>query len=709
MKLLLIYISCFLFINSLIFSKDNEPLYYLGIGAAYQYNSHLAGFTQLPGIPNCCPEFQTGNGSGFNLGLLFEIPFNEKIYFGAKINYSSLSAELLRYDKNIGNTSILFNGIESVEPVTVNHIIKSYIDMISLEPYVRYYFIHGLSGLIGFQTGYLTTGKFEQWEKITNPSDVIFLNEMSAVRNRTPIQSIPDLKRFQLFLMLGLGYDLQVGINTYLTPEIKFFQPLLNISSVNWKVAPIQLGMTLRYPIYPTIEKINYFDTTYYRDTATIVKMGIEKESLTLVNKTTEIKREETGNKNYNHINIYETYSKEIPKTALMATSIEATGISSDGERTPNPTLIIEENEMEESFPLLPHVFFKKGNSNLEKTDMILLTKEQAGKFTEDSLPWRTLDIYSQLLNIIGSRAKKSGETLTIIGCNNGMDIDNNLSLSESRALAVKEYLVNIWEIPINKINIQKQGLPDNPGNINIDDGQKENQRAEIKSSNFELLRPVLLKDILKTSNPPLVEIYPKIQTEAPLRHYEIIIQQQDKTIRKFEGDSLPDKLIWEVQQGVMPQLESPVNIIFNAEDIYGNHSLADTRLMIKQLTIKKKRYLLKDDKRIEKFSLIVFDYDKSEIKPHHKRILDNIKSKINLNSLVTIAGYADRTGDFDYNRDLAKRRCDEVQKYLHVPENNLKLKPMGSEELLYENNIPQGRSYCRTVIITIETPVEKK
>jgi hypothetical protein len=30
----------------------------------------------------------------------------------------------------------------------------------------------------------------------------------------------------------------------------------------------------------------------------------------------------------------------------------------------------------------------------------------------------------------------------------------------------------------------------------------------------------------------------------------------------------------------------------------------------------------------------------------------------------------------------------------------------VGSDRLIYDNNIPQGRGYCRTVQITIETPV---
>src|SRR4051794_24787393 len=34
------------------------------------FNHHLADFRALPGVPNCCPQFQSGNGVGASFGLL---------------------------------------------------------------------------------------------------------------------------------------------------------------------------------------------------------------------------------------------------------------------------------------------------------------------------------------------------------------------------------------------------------------------------------------------------------------------------------------------------------------------------------------------------------------------------------------------------------------------------------------------------------------
>lgn len=104
---------------------------------------------------------------------------------------------------------------------------------------------------------------------------------------------------------------------------------------------------------------------------------------------------------------------------------------------------------------------------------------------------------------------------------------------------------------------------------------------------------------------------------------------------------------------------------------------------------------------------MILFDYDKADIKGVNRTIVDEIRGKIEPNSKVTIIGYADRTGEPTYNRELAARRTAEVQRLLRVNPENLTIKNIGSDILLYDNNTPQGRSYCRTVQIIVETPVK--
>ena len=48
----------------------------------------------------------------------------------------------------------------------------------------------------------------------------------------------------------------------------------------------------------------------------------------------------------------------------------------------------------------------------------------------------------------------------------------------------------------------------------------------------------------------------------------------------------------------------------------------------------------------IERFSLILFDFDRDDLNASNRRIADFIKARISPGSIVTITGYTDRIGD---------------------------------------------------------------
>jgi len=114
----------------------------------------------------------------------------------------------------------------------------------------------------------------------------------------------------------------------------------------------------------------------------------------------------------------------------------------------------------------------------------------------------------------------------------------------------------------------------------------------------------------------------------------------------------------------------------------------------------------LKNDTIIQRYSLILFDYDKADLTNHQIRVLNDIKKEIKENSKVFISAYADRTGEKGYNKELAKRRGEETRKRLFVQGTEYYINPIGSDVLIYDNDTPWGRSYCRTVKIEIVTNI---
>lgn len=710
-SLSIIILLSFQALSAQLSTQEKDPLYFIGGYGAYSYNMHFAEFRALPNVPCCGDNFEDGSGSGWAAGLLFEIPLRKTVLLGFRAGIISHNGTLEKSEM-IGNSlnTETFETIGGGNPavdVYSKNTIDSRLMSIGIDPYVSFKFFDQINSYIGFRLGYFINGSFDQIEKITRPNNVTFKGG-SLTRNERNNEEIPEFNPLQIWGMFGLGYDLPIGRKTYLTPEIRYYLPFMDLTDVYWKTASLQFGLSLRYPIMAD-DRVYVKDTIFNRDTTVVPLAGISNEKIVLMDVKRETIELQDGNLVTQRTLIKERYRREIPDKKLLTASLIAEAIAADGSRKKNPMVIIEEIETVEQFPLLPQVFFQAGSSDLTKTGLRLLSKSDVGKFSETELPWKTLDLYEDLVNIIGLRLKQNPSArITITGANNATGVEaGNLELSEKRAVAVKNYLVDIWGIEPARIAIEKRGLPEMPSSQATTDGIEENSRSEISSTDFAIIKPVVLKDIRRKANPPVVEIIPEVNAEAGLESWIIDINQGSQRIRQFSGDDKLRTINWEIEEEPIPSTESAIAISLAAKDKIGQSAVANQNLVLEQLTIRKKRDEIKDDKIIEKYSLILFDFDKAEIKPNHIRTLNEIKQQIKPNSKVTISGYADRIGDRDYNRELSRRRIENTQKILQVPSANLTTKPIGNDVLLYDNSSPQGRAYSRTVQILIETPVK--
>lgn len=699
------------------YSQNEQPLFYIGGYGGLNYNMHSAEFTSLEGYYTCCPSFSSGNGLGFTFGGLFQYPLNndQSLMLNIRLGYSKLSGEILENDI-IGNTEVRqttppYETIELIK-AEVEHSVTGNISLLALEPSVSYYIYNGFHVTGGASIGFMINPTFDQYEMLVSPNNVVFSEEGTLKRNIVEGDELPDAKSLQIHAIVGLGYDIPIARKTYVTPEVKYYHPFMDITSRDWKISTFYAGISIKTPIFPPKEKPIIKENIFNRDTVEKVVAGITNPRIIKTYEDTKREKEEIANAIIDRTIITETYEKQIPKEIEFSTDLEVTGISSDGKRRKNPVIIIEEIETEEMFPLLPYIFFDEGKASLSNTGLNLfedVNNNNISNFNEDKLPWNTLDIYSKLLDIVGLRMKNNPNTkITLTGCNNNIGVEeNNLDLSRQRAENVKDYLVTTWKINPNRISTEARNLPEEAANNEKIDGQAENRRVEISSNNHNILAPIKLKEIIKTVNPPHVEIEPKAIASEGLQDYNISIIQGDSLIRKYSGNRMPEKIIWKVDEEPMPKLETPIDIEFSATDSTGKTKDHQESLVIKQLTINKKRVELKEDNMVEKFSLIVFDFNKANITEKQKKTLNYIKSRIQPDSKVTIAGYTDRTGETEYNRDLAKRRAENAMTLLGLDPSRVTIKAVGKDYLLYDNDSPQGRNYSRTVQIIIETPIK--
>lgn len=703
------------------YSKDDGRRVYNSYGffTGLNYNMYSSDFSTLPGIPCCSPLFENANGVGLHIGLLADFQTNnilENSGFDFRLSFDMLDAEY-NVEENAGNAgkdgivNINNPSLPPVNDVIINHNLLVGLSIISLEPTFRYSPVYDLNLHLGFKFGIPVASSYNQSSTIQSPDNVRFI-EGGFKRNVASGPEIPEINGFQSSLVLGVGYEFPLSKKLFIVPELRYFLALNNVNIDTWKANHLRMGVAFKYYPIEQIEKPIIRDTLYTRDTTIVYDAELDNPITNLVDIQIEETRDESDDRIFITKNINEKYETFLPEAITIAAEIK-------GQIEEVEQIVIEEFEMEEGFPLLPYVFFQEGKGQLADSYQRLLTKsnapnksEMVSSFNEDSLDWNTLGIHSNLLNVIASRMIDNPDSkITVTGTNNNNGVEqNNITLSEERANSVREYLLNEWGIAPDRISTKSRNLPSVPGNPETADGSQENQRAEITSDSYELMKPVFLKDIVKVSNPPTINIKPEVSSSNQKSdiNYDLEIKQGKNILRKVSNSQIgSDGYTWDILEEPQPLFEEPIEITLNAKDQYGNNASDIKTTQVQQLTIKKKRYELKDDNRIEKFALIVFDFDKATLSDRHKKVLDDIKTRIDENSQITIEGYTDRIGTADYNKQLALKRAEEVKKYINAADSKVTLKAIGQDELLYDNDLPQGRNYSRTVLVKIITPIK--
>ena len=104
----------------------------------------------------------------------------------------------------------------------------------------------------------------------------------------------------------------------------------------------------------------------------------------------------------------------------------------------------------------------------------------------------------------------------------------------------------------------------------------------------------------------------------------------------------------------------------------------------------------------------ITFATDKYEILPSFYDVLDSVALVFKKydKTAITISGYTDSTGSFEYNQQLSEKRADSVRDYFAtkgVAKGRLYSKGNGPRNPIASNDTKEGRAQNRRVEIDIE------
>ncbi|MHC1739456.1 MAG: OmpA family protein [Ignavibacteriaceae bacterium] len=368
----------------------------------------------------------------------------------------------------------------------------------------------------------------------------------------------------------------------------------------------------------------------------------------------------------------------------------------------------VEDVKYREYFPLLNYVFFDKNSSALGER-YVKMSSSDFGSFKESDLESDQMVIYKNILNIFGNRLKqKPNVNIELIGCNDNTDTEKgNSKLSKSRAETVKDYLVNICGINESRIKVKAQNLPNKPSNLTDPLGMEENRRVEIVIKDESLLSLVDLSKEYKKVEPELMDVKLGHNSTEDIVNWQITAVQSNKTLfeKKFTGD-LPTNYEWDLSSAMMNQQldESDVTLTVKATDEAGKISTPHHS----KLKVTYSRLV----KHLEKVSLVLFDFNSSEVGSRNRDALMKLKETIRPMSKITINGYTDIIGQEEYNQKLSESRAKSVstsmQNMFTLSAKNMTVSGLGEKSPIYDNNLPEGRFYNRTCQVTNETLISK-
>lgn len=644
-----------------------------GLSAGLTRDLFTSSFYEVPGCPQCSPIITNGSGLSTSIVANYRYHINSTTSLSLGVGYSLASGTMLRDE----DTRINIDGVAT--PATIEHTVDVTLNRLMLQPTVGYQILPSVSLTAGLAAGYLLSPTFSSRERLVAPVGRGVFDNGQRTRDEYS-GALPEANKLQAAAQLGVSYQLPMNAlhTVSLIPSLTGSIGLTNIlRGVNWKENGMGASLAIDY------------------------RPMIQPES----------------SKPARRIPPPDT-ARPVPELPALLASLTAMGVDSSGNEEGRVSLRIEELVEVTFAPMIPYVFFDRDAAHLPERYKQIRSDESA-RFSEEKLPGEDrLAFYHEVLNVIGSRlANHPSARITLVACADpSMAASKASALAESRGKTVREYLATAWGIDSDRIAIQARTLPERPSPVADSDGIAEDRRVEIASNDPAILAPVFISDTIRTATPPTIRFRTRVAPEPGIANWRVVASQDGLVLKTFDGSGAPpEKLDWNVglDQSRVPRAPGSLDCRLHIQDLAGRTCDTSSSIAVEQVTLRTKQRKLvqagNSQAEIERYALLLFDFNSSDltsdVSGQNAQTIALIKQRITNRSQVSIRGFGDRIGDPEYNRRLANERAARTAKALGLPASDVISADGASYP--YDNNLPEGRFYSRTVEITIRTPIE--
>ena len=657
-KFLLLPVVCIIIASGEVFAQADTTsakgtAYGLGVG--YVAGFHAADFRSLPGVPNCCPNFTSGSGGGFSAWIFGEIQAEQAMRLGGRAVVSRHSA-----DFEVAEQTTVIIG-DRTELATITHRLETSLSRIGVEPYLAAR-LGGFGLNAGLGLGFAVSPTYQQRETVSPGK----FGDGQNVRNQFS-GTVQQSSSFYADFVAGIGYSVPLNArkSAFLMPEVRLNYGLTDIvNGYLWSANTVTVGLTLRFE--PT--------------TSAAAPPAPPPPP-----------------------------QPEPPKPRPTATTISRLNASFDiaaiyDEDAAELSFRIEEFVSTQMYPLLNYIFFDELGSEIPK-------RYNSSGATSDSEGSGELSAYYDVLNIIAERMQATPQArLTVTGCNAGTGRERgDVRLSRSRATAVKNYLSERKGIGPERIRIEARGLPERASNADRPEGAAENRRVEIVSDDESILAPRYVRDTVR-GLPKGIRIRPTVSNASEINNWQFSISQYGRTVADWKAKGAPPyELTISSRLTELRNVDGlePLTCTFTAFSSDGREiAKAESSMPVEYVTLEQKRSVRAADKEIERFRLMLFDFDQSEPGTANRRTIREIAERITPQSAVNIVGATDAAGDPDYNKRLSLARANAVARILGS--NRAIIEGAGAVGGEFDNALPEARFYNRNVSVEVISPAKK-
>jgi outer membrane protein OmpA-like peptidoglycan-associated protein len=640
-------------------SSQTADIARLGLTGSVTLNMHSGALDTRDGLLEC-GSFDGANTVSWMAGNAVWVPLAPSFALQGRLQYWKADGTFTAPNDVQPNVALPDGSLVRMES---EYELRTSLDYVTLDVMALWYVAGGFFVAAGPQIGFNTRASFEQAEVILEPS---FLQFTQGGRERTFLASTFEQNgtsaNLRIALATMIGYDLRVHPSIVVTPELGYNLGITSVLNTNdWKVSALRGGVTVSWAFLPAPEPV-------------IKEVPVMESAPTVI--------------------------AQIPPPPIRTMRVHVESETTDGATLPGADIVITEHRSSDVVPLLPFVFFDKASATIPSR----YRSADVATFNEGELRDSVLGVYHHLLNIVGARMRTYPDaTLSVGGYREPADGEDQESLSTQRAETVKNYLVNVWKISPQRITTSTGVLPTIVSNRTIDDGRTENRRAELSSNDPRILAPVTM-----------VNIQPRYgSTELPATAEATITVNGKPVAGPLNVDEKGVK--WTVDgntaSAALGKASSSTGIIEMTATFDDGTVVQDAATLTARRLVRSKRFSndVVNDSIIERFRLIFFDYDKPSVSDFNRSMIDLIRSRIRTTSSMRVTGLTDRIGPNEHNVQLSRRRAESIERTIKeriVPERS-SVEGAGPM-LIYNNDLPEGRWYNRTVLIEVATPVEE-